>query len=207
MVSSPLALEPGSGSTPERPGPLRSFLGLPLHSREGLVGLVGLANGTGGYDATLLELLQPLQATCCSLLVGLRNEQRRRQAEEELRQAQERLLAADRHGLAGHAGGGRGARNQQPAGLRALQPAFVARGAAQPGWRGALPHGARCRRWQEVLREAREGADARAAHRARPEDVLARGTTSSRAAGGRARGAGLGAEHGARARSGTARGW
>jgi len=92
VVSPSPALEPGSGSPPE----LRSFLGLPLHSREGLVGLVGLANGPGGYDDTLLALLQPLQATCCSLLLGLRNEQRRRQAEEELRQAQERLLATER---------------------------------------------------------------------------------------------------------------
>jgi signal transduction histidine kinase len=96
VVSPAPATETDSGSPPEGPAALRSFLGLPLQSRDGVVGLVGLANGRGGYDDALVTLLQPIQATCCSLLMGLRNEQRRRQAEEELRQAQERLLATER---------------------------------------------------------------------------------------------------------------
>ena len=96
VVSPPLPPKPGSAAAPEGPASLRSFLGLPLYSRDGLVGLMGLANGPGGYDETLLALLQPLQATCCSLLMGLRQEQRRRQIEDELRQAQERLLATER---------------------------------------------------------------------------------------------------------------
>jgi signal transduction histidine kinase len=96
-VVSPLPdLAPLAGASPERPEPLRSFLGLPLHSSEGLVGMVGLANAPGGYDDSTVALLQPLQATCCSVLLGLRQEQRRREAEDELRQAQERLMATER---------------------------------------------------------------------------------------------------------------
>ncbi|KFE70703.1 sensor histidine kinase [Hyalangium minutum] len=89
-------LEPLHGTAPERPEPLRSFLGLPLHSSEGLVGLMVLANRPGGYDDSHLALLQPLQATCCAVLLGLRQEQRQRETEDELRQAQERLLATER---------------------------------------------------------------------------------------------------------------
>jgi two-component system, NtrC family, sensor kinase len=78
------------------PGARHTFLGLPLESG---VGLVGLAQRPGGYDAGLIDFLQPFLTTCGDLLAGGRNEQLRRRAEQELRQTQEasaervRLLA------------------------------------------------------------------------------------------------------------------
>ena len=74
----------------------RSFLGLPLHSHEGMMGVVGLVNRSSGFDHALIAFLQPVLATSGSVLMGLRCEQRRRRAEEELRHAQQRLLATER---------------------------------------------------------------------------------------------------------------
>jgi PAS domain S-box-containing protein len=71
------------------PGSERTFLGLPLESGGERVGLVGLAHRLGGYDTELIDFLQPFLLACGSLLVGWRNEQRRRQAEQELRHTQE----------------------------------------------------------------------------------------------------------------------
>jgi signal transduction histidine kinase len=73
-----------------------SFLGLPLRSHEGMVGMVGLVNRPEGFDDALMAFLQPFLATSGSVLAGLRSEQRRQRAEEELRQAQKRLLATER---------------------------------------------------------------------------------------------------------------
>ncbi|WP_224370066.1 ATP-binding protein [Hyalangium versicolor] len=82
-----LAEEPRSGG-PKEPHPLRAFLGLPIRAGEELVGMVGLANRPGGYDTTFAPLLQPVLATCGTLLVGLRSEHRRHRAEEELRRSE-----------------------------------------------------------------------------------------------------------------------
>jgi PAS domain S-box-containing protein len=81
------------------PGAPQTFLGLPLEPAGERVGLVGLAQRPGGYDAGLIELLHPFLSACGGLLAGGRNEQRRRRAEQEMRQTQEasaervRLLA------------------------------------------------------------------------------------------------------------------
>jgi two-component system NtrC family sensor kinase len=68
---------------------LRCFLGLPFHSSTEMVGMLGLANRPGGYDAGVIAFLQPVLATCCAILQGLRNEQRRRRAEEAQRRSAE----------------------------------------------------------------------------------------------------------------------
>jgi len=77
--------DPRRGGIPEGHPPLRSFLGLPFHSATELVGMVGIANRPGGYDAGVIAFLEPLLATCCAILQGVRSEQRRRLAEQELR--------------------------------------------------------------------------------------------------------------------------
>jgi signal transduction histidine kinase len=73
-----------------------SFLGLPLHSHEGMMGVVGLVNRSSEFDPALIAFLQPVLATTGSVLMSLRSEQRRQRAEEELRQAQKRMLATER---------------------------------------------------------------------------------------------------------------
>jgi two-component system NtrC family sensor kinase len=76
--------DPATASHGTAPAPsLHAFLGLPLEVGGQQVGLVGLANRPGGYDARLIEFLQPLLTTCGALLLGQRNEQRRLQAHEQ----------------------------------------------------------------------------------------------------------------------------
>jgi PAS domain S-box-containing protein len=81
------------------PGARHTFLGLPLESGGERVGVVGLAQRPGGYDAGVIDFLLPFVHACGGLLTGGRQEQRRRQAEQEMRQTQEasaeraRLLA------------------------------------------------------------------------------------------------------------------
>src|SRR5262249_15451364 len=66
-------------------------LGLPLDFGGGEhLGVVGLAQRPGGYDASLVDFLQPFVAVCAQLLLSWRHEQRRRRDEQELRQGQER---------------------------------------------------------------------------------------------------------------------
>jgi two-component system NtrC family sensor kinase len=85
VVSNHPESDPRRGGLPEGHPPLRCFLGLPFHSATELVGMVGIANRPGGYDANVIAFLEPLLATCCAILQGVRSEQRRRRAEEELR--------------------------------------------------------------------------------------------------------------------------
>ncbi|MFL5351902.1 ATP-binding protein [Archangium sp.] len=89
VVANLPAADPRRGGIPEGHPPLLSFLGLPFHSATEMVGMVGIANRPGGYDASVIAFLQPLLATCCAILQGHRSEQRRRGAEEELRRSVE----------------------------------------------------------------------------------------------------------------------
>jgi PAS domain S-box-containing protein len=76
--------DPSAAAHGTAPAPsLHAFLGLPLDVGGELVGLVGLANRPGGYDARLVDFLEPLLNTCGALLIGQRNAERRRQAHEE----------------------------------------------------------------------------------------------------------------------------
>ncbi len=76
-----------AGLIPPLP-PLRCFLALPLMSGDQQIGLVGVANRLGGYNPELVDFLRPFLSVCGSIMLGWRNEQRRRQAEAELRQTQ-----------------------------------------------------------------------------------------------------------------------
>ncbi|WP_224241015.1 ATP-binding protein [Hyalangium gracile] len=83
VVSNHRLTEEAPGGPSEEPWALRSFVGLPIHAGQELVGMVGLANRPGGYDDAVRAFLQPCLATCGVLLVGLRCERRRRHAEED----------------------------------------------------------------------------------------------------------------------------
>ncbi|HYO66026.1 MAG TPA: ATP-binding protein [Archangium sp.] len=89
VVSNAPAVDSRRGGLAEGHPPLRGFLGLPLHSATEMVGMVGIANRPGGDDEGVIAFLQPLLATCCAILQGVRSERRRRQAEEEQRRSAE----------------------------------------------------------------------------------------------------------------------
>jgi two-component system, NtrC family, sensor kinase len=87
VVANMPAVDPRRGGLPDGHPPLRCFLGLPFHSATEMVGMVGIANRPGGYDDEVITFVQPFLATCCAILQGLRSEQRRQQAEEEVRRS------------------------------------------------------------------------------------------------------------------------
>ncbi|WP_224368126.1 ATP-binding protein [Hyalangium versicolor] len=88
VVANTPAVDPRRGGLPQGHPPLNAFLGLPFHSSEEMVGMVGVANRAGGYDEAIITFLEPFLATCCSLLLGLRNERRRHTAEAEVRRSE-----------------------------------------------------------------------------------------------------------------------
>jgi PAS domain S-box-containing protein len=64
---------------------ITSFLGVPINEGPHVVGVVGVANRPGGYDARVLTEIQPLLSTYGSMIVARRNALHRRMAEESLR--------------------------------------------------------------------------------------------------------------------------
>jgi PAS domain S-box-containing protein len=91
VIANEPAGDPRRGGVPDGHPPLRSFLGLPVEYQKRLIGLLGIANRPGGYAEELIEVLQPLLATCGNLLAAFRNAERRRQAEAERERAQEQI--------------------------------------------------------------------------------------------------------------------
>ena len=75
---------------PDHP-PLSSFIGLPVHYGSDLIGLVGLANRDGGFDASLFEEIAPLLRSVGEIITAQRAEQARREAERELARHRDRL--------------------------------------------------------------------------------------------------------------------
>jgi len=93
VLSNDPASDPRRGGLPEGHPPLESFLGAPLLTGGQLVGMAGLANRPGGYDAALLAYLQPMLATCGHLVEEYRNESKRKAAEARLRDSEMRMSA------------------------------------------------------------------------------------------------------------------
>ena len=76
---------------PEGSAPLHNLLAMPIYTGDSLVGIVGIANGLAGYSETMAASLEPFCSTCAGILDGVRNAQRREQAEAEVRKLNEDL--------------------------------------------------------------------------------------------------------------------
>ena len=77
--------DPRRGGLPQGHPDLLAFLGLPFHYGDQLVGMVGIANRPGGYDADTVEYLQPFLSTCAHLVEAYRTDRHQRQTDEALR--------------------------------------------------------------------------------------------------------------------------
>jgi PAS domain S-box-containing protein len=86
---------PDAQGKPASAPPLRAFLAVPFQLQGGVAGVVGLAQRPGGYDASVIELLQPVLTTCGTLLYARREAEQRHLNEQALlaQQAQLRKLA------------------------------------------------------------------------------------------------------------------
>ncbi len=92
VIANDPAHDPRScGRLPPGHPSLDAFLGLPLLRGTEILGSIGLANRTGGYDEALVAELRPVIEACAQLVAACRDERARRQTEMELR-AREREL-------------------------------------------------------------------------------------------------------------------
>jgi signal transduction histidine kinase/CheY-like chemotaxis protein/PAS domain-containing protein len=84
--------KPGSTDQPA----LRSFLGIPVFHGIEMVGLIGLANRPGGYDAEQLSELDPYTASLSAMIVRLRDRNKRVDVDLRLRIALQQAERANR---------------------------------------------------------------------------------------------------------------
>ena len=71
-----------------------SFLGLSLYGGEATVGVLALGDRAAGYDADMVELLQPVQSACAQMILAKRSDEERTLAERAL--SEERASLAQR---------------------------------------------------------------------------------------------------------------
>ena len=76
---------------------LTSFLGIPIHYGNSLIGMIGLANRPGGYDETVIEHLGPVASTTVQLLAAVGREREREKDKSLLRQATLDAEKANKH--------------------------------------------------------------------------------------------------------------
>jgi diguanylate cyclase (GGDEF)-like protein/PAS domain S-box-containing protein len=91
VISNDPAHDPRSAGLPHGHPAMYSFLGLPLYNGQKMIGMLGIANRTGGYDEQFCNELTPLATTCASLIESWRGQVKRRVSEEALRQSEERF--------------------------------------------------------------------------------------------------------------------
>ncbi len=82
------------GLPPGHP-PLESFMGIPFHGRDGLLGMAGLANRPGGYDAELALRLRPFLAAAGKLLQERTDHRRLEALEADLARCRARQPSGD----------------------------------------------------------------------------------------------------------------
>ena len=96
VISNSPTTDSRRGGTPSGHPPLNSFLGLPFFQGKTLMGMVGIANRTGGYNQEIIDYLAPFLVTCSNLIEGYRLDGKRREAEEQLSYTNEQLIRATR---------------------------------------------------------------------------------------------------------------
>lgn len=74
-----------SGGLPDGHPPLNAFLGIPIMIGENLVGMIGVANRTAGYNELIVDEIDPLTRTYQGLILSRRAEIKRLSGEDELK--------------------------------------------------------------------------------------------------------------------------
>ncbi len=88
VIANDAASDPLVAALPAWHPRLHTFLGLPMRAGGELVGVAGLANRAGGYDAALAARLEPLVSACAAILVAARARRREREAAARLAQSE-----------------------------------------------------------------------------------------------------------------------
>lgn len=85
--------DPRRGGLPKGHPPMTSFLGIPLHFFDQLIGMVGVANRPEGYHEDLLDFLAPFLKTCSVLLKAVCIAEEKRNAQQQREDQTARLQA------------------------------------------------------------------------------------------------------------------
>ncbi len=93
VISNNPATDHRRGGLPHGHPPMDAFLGVPLFHGGEMVGMMGLANRSGGYDQAMVDHLQPLFTSVAAIFGAVRAERARSAAEQALREQQEQLQA------------------------------------------------------------------------------------------------------------------
>ena len=94
VVANDPAVDPRRGrGVPEGHPTVDAFLGLPCVVDGEVVGVIGVANRPGGYDARVIDDLDLLRSACTSLFANLRLQRRSAAAEAERRRSDSHLRA------------------------------------------------------------------------------------------------------------------
>jgi len=91
VIANDPATDVRRGGLPKGHPALDTFLGLPLRSGGSMVGMLGVANRSGGYDDELVCALDPLVQTCANAVFALRADLKQKSAEARLRDEQSRI--------------------------------------------------------------------------------------------------------------------
>jgi signal transduction histidine kinase len=97
IANSPATDDRRGGLPPGHP-PLDAFLGVPFRHGGEIVGMAGLANRPGGYDQSVVTFLQPLLATCGSMIAAHRQVREREAVEDALAEEGQITAAVARAG-------------------------------------------------------------------------------------------------------------
>ncbi len=98
LLSDDPASDPRAGGLPEGHPPLETYAGIPLTSGEGMVGMVGLANRTGGFDEAVMEELEPILVLLSQTVAQSLASEEVERAEAEAGRLEKRLQEVERSG-------------------------------------------------------------------------------------------------------------
>ncbi|MFQ3573919.1 MAG: PAS domain S-box protein, partial [Thermodesulfovibrionales bacterium] len=79
VISNDPKYDKRSGGIPLGHPHLKSFLGLPLVYADEIIGIVGIANRSNGYDQAIVAFLQPLILTCAGAINTIKKEEQRQE--------------------------------------------------------------------------------------------------------------------------------
>ncbi|MBV5276755.1 response regulator, partial [bacterium] len=94
VIANDPAHDPRQGGLPEGHPRLDAFLGVPIHHGNKLVGMVGLANRPGGYDASTVDFLQTFTATYAAILDAAKMRHYQQQAIDDLQRIRDTVEQA-----------------------------------------------------------------------------------------------------------------
>ncbi|MEK7991389.1 MAG: PAS domain S-box protein [Thiotrichaceae bacterium] len=93
VISNQPATDSRSTGIPDGHPPVNTFLGLPVYRGSQLIGVIGLANNPIGYSDELIHYLQPILATCASIIEAYKNYQQRIYSDTALQSSEAHIRA------------------------------------------------------------------------------------------------------------------